>query len=98
MENSITGYPFVDHVDQTARPVINNAKQYLNNAFVNGYSAVTDIQRSGRVRIAGYVFDFSPLLRTFLYKQYGSWHEAKAPNKTTLRKSIYGKIDRIVEI
>ena len=98
MLDSVTGYPFVDHVDQNARPVINNAKQYLHEAYLNNHSSLADLQRYGRVRIAGYRYDFSPLMKTFLYKQYGSWHEAKAPNKTALRKSIYGTIDRIIEI
>ena len=45
----------------------------------------------------GYRFSFEDVLKTFLVKQYGDWHEYNAPDKTSLRAILYRKIDRIVE-
>jgi hypothetical protein len=98
MTNSVTGYPFVDNVDQSARPTIDNPKQYLHEAYLNGYSSQAELLRSGILRQMGYRFDFKPHMKNYLYKQYGTWTEVYAPNKTALRKAIYGTIDRIIEI
>ena len=38
------------------------------------------------------------ILRTFLVSQYGQWREYKVMDKTALRKILYGRIDRIVEL
>lgn len=46
----------------------------------------------------GWMFCFKDVLKRFVYKQYGSWREAYACNKTYLRKITYGRIDEIVEI
>lgn len=46
----------------------------------------------------GYRYGFEDILITFLVKQYGDWQEYNAPDKTSLRAMLYGKIDRIVEI
>ena len=46
----------------------------------------------------GWMFCFKDVLKRFVYKQYGSWSEAYACNKTHLRKITYGRIDEIVEI
>lgn len=37
------------------------------------------------------------ILHRYVYCQYGTWAEAWAPNKTTLRKVTIGKIDEIIE-
>lgn len=50
------------------------------------------------VPLMGYLFSFADVLKTFVVKQYGNWSEYHAPDKTSLRASIFGKIDRIVEI
>lgn len=46
----------------------------------------------------GYCFDFSDVLKTYLVKQYGSYQEYRAMDKTSLQAAVYGKIDRIIEI
>lgn len=95
----IIGYPFVNHVDQNLRPSINNGKEYLKNVFNNSsHSQIDNLQKYGFIKIMGYRYNFKPLLKTYLYKQHGSWFEVYAPNKTLLRKSIYGRIDKIVEL
>ena len=50
------------------------------------------------VPLLGWRFDFSDVLRTFLVNQYGQWSEYKATDKTALRKILYGRIYRIVEL
>ena len=41
-------------------------------------------------------YDFKPFLKRILVKQYGTWSEYFAPNKTKLRKCLYGRIDEMV--
>lgn len=50
------------------------------------------------VPLRGYRFGFEDVLRTYVIKQYGSWAEYNAPDRTSLRSFIYGRIDQIVEI
>lgn len=50
------------------------------------------------VALLGYRFDFKDVLKTFLVKQYDSWKEYKAPDKTSLRNALYGRIEKIVEL
>lgn len=50
------------------------------------------------VPLLGYRFDFSDVIRKFLVNQYGSWQEYYAPDKTSLRATLYGRVNQIVEI
>lgn len=50
------------------------------------------------IPVMGWCFNFSDILKTFVVKQYGSWTEYKAIDKTALRKMLYGRIDKIVEV
>jgi hypothetical protein len=50
------------------------------------------------IPVMGWCFDFSDILKTFVVKQYGSWTEYKAIDKTALRKMIYGRIDKIIDV
>lgn len=45
----------------------------------------------------GYRFDFSDVIRKFLVNQHGGWSEYYAPDKTSLREILYGRINQIVE-
>ena len=86
----VTGFPFVSHVDQEKRPIMDfNLSEPLSDMNILSY---------GCFKGMGYKFNLRPFLKKFLVKQYGSWQEYYAYNKTNLRKSIYGKIDQIVEI
>ncbi len=98
MTNSVTGYPFVKHVDQSARPTISDPKEFLKRAYVRFYTNNENLLHYGVYKVAGYKYDFSVYLKRYIYKQYGSWNEAYAPNKTTLRKVLGGRIEKIVEI
>lgn len=92
----IIGKPFVAHVDQTFRPILN--MNFLKKAYVRSYTNNDNLLTFGVYKSMGYAYDFRPHLKKFLYKQYGEWNECFAPNKTALRGVIYGKIDKIVEI
>lgn len=50
------------------------------------------------IPLSGYRFDFSEILKTFVVKQYGSYQEYKAVDKTSLRAMICGRIDKIIEV
>ena len=47
---------------------------------------------------AGWRFSFADVLKTCVFKQYGTWIERKAMDRTPLRKYWYGKITRILEV
>ncbi len=43
---------------------------------------------TGRYKLMGYIFDFSPFMQTFLVKlKYHGWQEVKAFDKTSIRKN-----------
>ena len=97
--NQVIGYPFVSHVDLSLRPTIENPVEFLNKHYHSGYSgAISNFLSKGIYLSMGYRYDFKPFLKRFVYKQYGKWTEAYAPNKTKLRKAVFGKIDEIVEL
>ena len=50
------------------------------------------------IPLGGYRFDFSEILKTYIVKQYGSYQEYRAIDKTSLRAMIYGRIDKIIEV
>ncbi|MEC3880304.1 molybdenum ABC transporter ATP-binding protein [Parapedobacter sp. 10938] len=50
------------------------------------------------IPLMGYRFGFEDVLKTYVVKQYGIWHEYNAPDKTSLRSFFYGRIDQITEI
>ncbi len=50
------------------------------------------------VPLMGYRFDFSDVLKKYVVKQYDHWTEYYAPDKTSLRSVIFGRIQEIVEI
>ena len=50
------------------------------------------------VPLQGYHFDFFDVLKKYLVNQYGQWTEYYAPDRTSLRAYLYGRINQIVEI
>ena len=50
------------------------------------------------VPLQGYRFDFFDVLKKYLVNQYGQWSEYYAPDRTSLRAYLYGRINQIVEI
>lgn len=65
------------------------------NQFAFG---VDNLLQHGTYKLQGWAFDMREELKLYLVKQYGSWYERYAPNKTTLRKLTYGRIDAIKEL
>jgi len=96
MENSVIGIPFASHVDQNAKPVIDDAKTFLKKAYVRFFSGNDNLTRFGVYKLMGYRYNFKPFLNLYLYKQYGHWTEIYAPNKTSLRQVVGGRIDKII--
>jgi len=95
---AIIGYPFVDHVDQSNRPTIENPKEFLKRAYVRFYLNNDNLIKYGCYQLMGYRYDFTNLLKKYIYKQYGEFREVYAPNKTLLRQVIGGRIDKIIEL
>ena len=92
----LSGYAFVSHVDNSIYPEI---EINLNNIYTSKHhSLLHNLQHYGCIKSMGYLFDAKDYLKKYLVKQYGNWNEFYGPNKTTLRKSFYGKIDKIIEI
>ena len=50
------------------------------------------------VPLIGYCFDFIDVLKKYVVNQYGQWSEYYAPDKTSLRAYLYGRINQIVEV
>lgn len=50
------------------------------------------------VPLQGWRFDFFDVLKKYLVRQYGHWTEYYAPDRTSLRAFLYGRIEQIVEI
>lgn len=50
------------------------------------------------VPLRGWRFDFLDVLKKYLVNQYGRWVEYYAPDRTSLRAYLYGRINQIVEI
>ncbi len=92
---TIIGTPFVSHV-QDSRPELE--LDFLKRAYTRFYTNNDNLLKYGVYRLMGYEYNFRPYLKKYLYKQYGGWVEVYAPNKTLLRRTIYGRINKIVEI
>ena len=54
----------------------------------------------GRTAIAlmGWMFSFYDYMNRYLVKQYGRWTEYYAPDRTSLRKALYGRIQELHEL
>lgn len=85
----------------TERPTMGlfNPKSFLENKYENRYDfGTSELLRTGCFKLMGWLYDFRNHLKRYVVKQYGQWTEYYAPNKTLLRKAIYGRIDEIVEL
>lgn len=97
--SEIRVYDFTGRATEENKTSFENPEQFLKEKFNGGCNFGTEnLMRYGVYKLMGWAYDFKPFLKSFLYKQNGEWTEIYAPNKTLLRKSIYGRIDKIVEI
>lgn len=74
-------------------------QEFLKARCVRGCIFGLDhLMSGGRYLLYGWAFDFKPYLKRILVKQYDGWQEYYAPNKTALRKCLYGRIQEMVEL
>lgn len=50
------------------------------------------------VPVRGYRFDFADVICKYLVNQYGQWSQYYAPDKTSLKSTLCGRIHQIVQI
>jgi hypothetical protein len=72
-------------------------EQFLKYKYTRGCIFGLDhLQKYGTYRYMGWMYSFKPFLKKFLVKQYDQWQEYYAPNKTAIRNSLYGRIQKII--
>lgn len=110
METKAIAIKFVRY-DVPELKTLQNAKVYLLREKLNKSEKMNRAEKNWlaeavnrntffkrAVPLQGYRFGFEDVLKTYVVKQYGSWAEYNAPDKTSLRTIIYGRIDHIAEI
>lgn len=50
------------------------------------------------IPLMGWMFNFYNYLNRYLVRQYGDWREYYAPDRTSLRHALYGRIEELHEI
>lgn len=99
MANMVNAYAFSATATEQPTITVDDPKSFLKKKYQRGcFFGLDNLHRSGIYKLSGWAYDFRPFMKKFLVKQYGSWQEYWAPNKTALRNSIYGRIDAIQEI
>ena len=92
-------WKFSETATNTPTMVIDSPKDFLKSKYSNAHTfGIDNLQRSGIFKLMGWAYNFRPYLKRYVVKQYDHWQEYYAPNKTSLRATIYGKIDIIQEI
>lgn len=74
-------------------------EEFLKTKYVRDcISGLDNLMSTGRYLLYGWSFNFRPYLKRILVKQYDGWQEYYAPNKTALRRCLYGRIQEMVEL
>jgi hypothetical protein len=98
MQN-VQSWKFSNTATETPTMSIDNPKEFLKTKYTNGHVfGIDNLQKNGVFRLMGWAYDFRPYLKRYVVKQYDQWQEYYAPNKTSLRAILYGRIDKIQEI
>lgn len=63
MENVVIGRAFVSHVNQEAKPIISEPKEFLKRAYVRFFTNNDNLVRYGYYKSMGYLYDFEPYLK-----------------------------------
>lgn len=105
METVITIQPFNERGNVEN---VKNSKVYFIAQKINNNEKLTREEKNFITRnvnensyfmyaipLLGVKFNFMPILKTFIVKQYGQIKEYPAIDKTSLRKMLYGKIEYI---
>lgn len=99
MQTKLSFWKFSETATDTPTMHIDNPEEFLKRKYATAHVfGVDNLKQSGIYKLMGWAYDFRPYLKKYLIKQYDHWQEYYAPNKTTLRATIYGRIDKIVEI
>ena len=73
-------------------------EQFLKSKYTRGMIfGLDNLMRTGSYQIMGWSYNFRPYMKLYIVKQHGNWSEMWAPNQTCIRKSLYDKIEGIVE-
>ena len=75
-------------------------EEFLKYRFQKGcFFGQENLMSHGTYKVSGWAFDFRNAgLKKFWYKHEGYIHEKWAPSKMAMRKAVYGKIEKIVEV
>lgn len=73
-------------------PLSRDEKNWLAGELSQG------INGKWNICLQGWKFNFSNAVKNYVVKQYGRWQEYYAPDKTSLRNALYGRIEKIVEV
>lgn len=99
METNVTITKFSPTATEKPTMGLFNPKAFLETKYENRYDfGASELLRTGRFKLSGWSYDFRKHLKRYLVKQYGQWTEFYAPNRTLLRKAVYGRIDELVEL
>ena len=100
MKSIINSFAFVENAKSENAVIYSTEKEVkerLEQIFRDGCTfSFKNVSRTGYEKMMGIAYDFKPFLKRILVKQYGTWSEYFAPNKTKLRKCLYGRIDEMV--
>lgn len=90
---------------------LSNSKVYLLRAKLNSGQKMSREEKNWlaekvntnayfrtAVPLMGFCFDFIDVLKKYIVKQYGQWSDYYAPDKTSLRAHLYGRVNQIVEV
>lgn len=92
-------YKFSETATENPTLAIDNPKDFLKSKYSNAFNfGVDNLKQNGIFRLQGWAYNFRPYLKIYVVKQYGRWYEYYAPNKTSLRATLYGRIEKIQEI
>lgn len=96
IKNEIFAYKFSNTATPEKPDILNGQtpKEFLEQKYIG----LDNLHRSGHYKLMGWCYDFTPFMKQYVVKQYDSWQEYWSPNKTLLRKSLYGRIQKIIEI
>lgn len=110
METQVIATKFVRH-DIPPLETLQYAKVYLLREKLNKGEKMSRAEKNWlaeavnrnayfkrAVPLHGYRFGFEDVLKTYVVKQYGNWSEYNAPDKTSLKSIVYGRIEQIAEI
>lgn len=66
--------------------------------YVRFHSTLSSLMFEGGIKSGGWFYDMRSVLKKYIFKKRGEWREVYAPNKTFLRKAVYGRIEKIIEL